>query len=221
LAARVTPVTNPLVGIVEVPVPDLSGWAGTILTSARAVPALARSEAASLPCFAVGEATAEAARAAGIAARAGGGTADALFETLVAAPPAAPLVHLRGRHARGDLAARLTDAGIETAEIVVYDQPLLPLDDATAQRIAAAPCVVAPLFSPRTARHLREELDRLRIVPDAIHPVFMSGAVADAWGPVSAEGSETAAHPSAESMIAAVERMVNKASPLERNPGPQ
>lgn len=105
-----------------------------------------------LPCFCVGSRTTEVAKAEGWPAAFAGATAAELVETLRNIRPQAPLLHLRGTHARGDIAERLTCAGLPTAERIIYDQVLLPLSESAESRLKARTPVIVPLFSPRTAR---------------------------------------------------------------------
>lgn len=125
---------------------------GLIFTSETGVAGFARIAAdRSLPAYCVGPHTADVARAAGFTAHAGGGDAEAVVAELTALRPAAPLLHARGRDARGAIAARLSAAGIETGELIVYEQQEQPLSAPALALLAGNAPVVAPLFSPRTA----------------------------------------------------------------------
>lgn len=125
---------------------------GLIFTSETGVAGFARIAAdRSLPAFCVGPHTADVARAAGFTAHACGGDAEAVVAELTALRPAAPLLHARGRDARGAIAARLSAAGIETGELIVYEQHEQPLSAPALALLAGDAPVVAPLFSPRTA----------------------------------------------------------------------
>lgn len=71
----------------------------------------------------VGEATAEAARAAGFTdVRAAGGDVQALAEVIKSSldPGAGKLVHIRGTHVAGDLAAELAGAGFKIEPRIAY-----------------------------------------------------------------------------------------------------
>ncbi|MEN9931993.1 MAG: hypothetical protein RIS17_566 [Pseudomonadota bacterium] len=104
----------------------------------------------SVPAFAVGEATAAAARAAGWAdVTAGPGTIQALLDGL-AGGPARQFLHLAG----ADLTAVTVPPTIHLARVTVYETPLLPL--------SALPDVEGVLLhSPRTARQFASEWNRL------------------------------------------------------------
>ncbi len=85
-----------------------------------------------------------------------GATAEELVAYLLKHRPESPLLHLRGEHSRGNVAERLIESGLSVQEKAVYQQCLLPL---TPEAIAAADGetpVIAPLFSPRTARQFAD-----------------------------------------------------------------
>ena len=128
--------------------------------------------------YAVGDATADAARAAGMRVVSAAGDAEALIRRILADGVRGPLLHLRGEHARGAIAQRLTAAGCPTREAVLYrqvEQPLSP--EAMALLDGRAP-VIAPLFSPRTAAIFsRQHRGRAPLLVAA-----MSAQVADAVG---------------------------------------
>jgi len=154
LRARLHVVYSPLIGIEplahEV---DFDDARGLIFTSANGVSVAARlTTHRDLPCFCVGAATTRAAQNAGWTAQTAGSNAEGLIATLHKTRPDGPLLHLRGRHARGNVAARLGVLGLPTMERVIYDQPLLPLTKAAVQILRGPNPVIAPLFSPRTAR---------------------------------------------------------------------
>ncbi len=189
-------VLAPFARIVPLAAPALPEGAELILTSRNAVRALV---ASGLPrgallgrrAWCVGEATADAAREAGLAPVPGAGrlagTADALVAWITAEGPRAPLLHLRGEHARGDVAARLRAAGHDATEAVIYRQEAL--EPGTRARAALAGTlgapVIAPVFSPRAAAPLSRAAADVRAVAGvtsgaAIHAVALSPAVARA-----------------------------------------
>ena len=120
----------PLLRIEPIPDADLGSgpWAGVLLTSANAARALAQHrrgpELTQLPAFAVGERTAQAARAAGFGdvIPANGNVVD--LALLVAASArdrrAPPLLHLAGEQRAGDLASALIAQGVRVETAVVY-----------------------------------------------------------------------------------------------------
>jgi len=149
---------SPLIEIVPVPVSLPGDVAGLILTSANGVRAAAALDLPpGLPAWCVGQRTTAAATAAGFRATYAGPDAEGLVRHLVAAKPQAPLLHLHGRHTRGEIAARLGAAGQQVETRIAYDQIARPLTDAARARLARPDPVVAPLFSPRTATLLAQE----------------------------------------------------------------
>lgn len=208
----VAPVLSPLIEVaVTGPLPDLRGAAGLIFTSANGVRAYAQlGGAPDLPAFAVGAATARAAAEARLKARAAGGDADALVAMVAQGDVAGPLVHLRGCHARGDVARRLTDLGIPTTEAVIYDQPPCPPSEQALAALNGTRPVVAPLFSPRTATLFAALPKKAPVFVAAI-----SEAVArTAEGPhIVASG--IARRPDRAAMIACTAQMVAQARELE------
>jgi uroporphyrinogen-III synthase len=128
------------------------GYQGVIFTSANGVAAAGHAPGP-LPAYCVGQRTTEAAKGAGWQAQFCGATAAALVARLSAAPPRSPLLHLHGRHTRGDVANQLTASGLPCKGQVIYAQKLLPLSPGVRQEISAQSDVIVPLFSPRTARH--------------------------------------------------------------------
>ncbi|MEM9320111.1 MAG: uroporphyrinogen-III synthase [Pseudomonadota bacterium] len=132
-------------------IPPLGGFSGLIFTSENAVRLVAEAEAArGMAAWCVGKRTGQIAAGLGFRAHTAGGTAEDLVSGIVAAKPAGPLIHLHGRHTRGNIAARLTSQGIATAAAEIYDQravrPAQPL-----ARLAQNRPVFVPLFSPRSA----------------------------------------------------------------------
>ena len=131
---------------------DFDGYKGVVFSSANGVLAAGQAPA-SLPAFCVGQRTTKAAEQAGWRAQCCGATAAELIVYLCDARPATPLLHLHGRHTRGDIAQSLTAAGLLCEGQTIYEQQLLALTGEVAQKIQAQDRVIAPLFSPRTARH--------------------------------------------------------------------
>jgi uroporphyrinogen-III synthase len=143
-------VISPLLGIVPTGAEvSLSGYAGVLFTSGNAV-ALA-GQCAPIPAYCVGAQTRALAEAAGWQVARHEVTAEALFAALINEKPATPLLHLAGQHRRGDLASRLTAAGLKTDECVIYDQEPVPFNSDAVAALTGSDPVIAPLFSPRTA----------------------------------------------------------------------
>ena len=175
------------------PAPD-----GVILTSSAALSTLAAQALPSgLPAWCVGDRTAEAAERAGFAARSANGDADALVALVTAERPAGLLVHLRGENSRGDVAGRLRAAGLSADDLVVYRQSARPLTDAARAALDGDAPVVAPLYSPFSARALADQ-GPFRA---PLHLVAISEATAQAASGLPAESVAVAEVPSGNAMI--------------------
>ena len=136
-------------------VPAMPEGAAAIFTSENGVLGYLRAgPGAGRRAYCVGDRTAEAARAGGFDAISANGTVDDLAAVILRARPAGPLFHLHGRALRGDLVGWLRDAGLAATGHVVYDQRALPLTAEARAALASPRRVIAPLFSPRSARLL-------------------------------------------------------------------
>lgn len=185
----------------------LMAWAAAAatLTGNRAVPA-----------YCVGEVTARAARDAGWDATCVGLDANELVAALTHSRPAAPLLHLRGVHASGDIAGRLSAAGLPTQAQAIYDQQLLTPTPEALDALTGALPIIAPLFSPRTARHFAT-------LPATapLHLLALSEAVAEPLRAMEFRELLIAAQPDAASTAALVETCVNRLARVEAEPGAQ
>ncbi len=201
-------ILSPLVGIEPMSgAVDTRGLAGVVLTSANALAVLPPGTLPpDLPAWCVGARTAAAARALGLVAQSADGDAEALIDLVLRARTRGPLLHLHGAHTRGDVAGRLTAAGIPCHAQVVYrqvDRPLTP--DARVALAGIAPLVV-PLFSPRTARLLAGAGP----FTAPLHVVSMSGAVRDAAAPLDARTTIVAARPDLDAMVTALRAAIER-----------
>ncbi len=200
-------VISPLIGIAPTgALPDMDGFRGLIFTSVNGVAAYRALGGPPLPAFAVGEATAEAARAAGMTALAADGFAETLIAILKERRPPGPLLHIRGRHARGDVAARLTAAGLPVATAILYEQPALPPTPEARAALSGPETIVAPVFSPRTGA-LFSELE----VQAPLLVAAMSEAVAKALAPLHKQDLKIASRPDSASMRELVADLLRRA----------
>jgi uroporphyrinogen-III synthase len=163
LAARlaergIDTVVEPMMTIVDRggALPDLSGVQAILCTSANGVRALARaSRERSIPVFAVGDATARAARAAGFAnVESAGGDVDDLARLVATRqrPGGGRLLHVAGSEVAGDLAGRLGAVGFQVERTVLYEAHAARVfSPETAQLIDDGDIHLALFFSPRTA----------------------------------------------------------------------
>ena len=109
---------------------DLTDIAALAFTSAQGVRAFAALSEIRPPAFTVGEATAEAARAAGFGdVRSADGDVAALAGLIAAARPG-PVLHAGALHPAGDLVGDLTVRGLAARAVALYDT--LPVDPAPA-----------------------------------------------------------------------------------------
>lgn len=180
--------------------PDLTPYRGVIVTSANGVP----NGGIGVPCHVVGQTTAQAARAAGLDVQTVEIDAQALIQRILADRVAGPLLHLRGEHARGDIALTLTAAGIQTDEAVVYAQKECPLTPEAQAVLHGKSPVLVPLFSPRTARIFAAQRPQAPLVIAAMSP-----AVVQALGDMPVKLLEIAATPDANAMLDATQRLID------------
>ena len=179
-------------------VPDPAQFDGLLLTSANALrhggDALLKLRG--LPAYAVGEATADAARAAGFNIRATGERGvDALLNSI---EPELNLLHLCGedRWEPGKARQRITP-------MVVYRSTPLPKPDLTGAR-----GTIALIHSPRAGRRFAELVkDRASIAIAAIS-VEAADAAGAGWETVEAAGK-----PTDDALLALAARLCNTSSP--------
>lgn len=166
---------------------------GVIFTSARAVSL--SPVGAGMTAYCVGDATSVAALSRGYAVLNAAGDADALVALILSQRPHGPLVHLAGRHRRGAIAERLTQAGVPCTTVEVYDQTRLPVGDLLRDAAAGDRPVVAPVFSLRSAGGMLALSWRA-----PLHVVAISPAVAAAFVALTPARLLTVAHPDADHM---------------------
>jgi uroporphyrinogen-III synthase len=154
--------------------------------------------------YCVGARTTETAQAAGWRAICAGQTAAELVDTLLQARPAEKLVHLAGKHVRGEVVEQLVGAGLEARRVALYDQQLEPLSQAARGVLDGKSPVLVPLFSPRAAAHFAN----VAPLRDGVTVVTMSVAVTEALGDAGEYTVIEAAEPTAEAMVAALEKHV-------------
>ncbi len=186
--------------------PPIAADCGVIFTSINGVRAWqALGGQVHHPCFAVGEATGRAARAIGFDPICAQGTAADMIPMIIRAAPTVPLVHARGRHARGGVADALVAAGIDTQAVVLYDQKAMSLNKDAISVLCGNRAVIAPLFSPRTAALFQAQA----VITTPVAVVAMSDAVAESLEQIAVQRVDIAAHPSADSMRRTVQRLLD------------
>jgi uroporphyrinogen-III synthase len=186
---------EPLLAIVylDVPVPDDAGVQALLTTSANGVRAYARlSPRRDLPVYAVGDATARTARAAGfrrVASAAGDVDDLAALVRRELAPGRGILLHAAASELAGDLAGALANAGFDYRRVVLYRAETAgALSPGAAAAIASGEINAVALFSPRTARTLARlltaaglETDARRLVCFALSQAVAAAAAILAW----------------------------------------
>jgi len=189
--------------VLDARLPNLDGIRTLIFTSANGVAAyLAAQGPKTLPCYTVGDATAHAAQEAGLRATSAGGDAEALIARIMADNAPGPMLHLRGAHARGDIAERLSAQGCPVSQAIVYHQHAQPLSDQAASLLLGDRPVILPLFSPRSATLLANAT-----ITAPVYVVAMSSNVADSVRfPV--EQGVIAPHPDFENVTEAIDGLL-------------
>jgi uroporphyrinogen-III synthase len=185
----------------------LEDYPTLVFTSSNGVAAVAeRGGLSNGRAYCVGERTAEAAQELGLEVVQGPGTSEALIARIIADRPAGPILHIRGEHARGDVAGSLAGAGLMADETVAYRQIARRMSEAAVQALTRQGVLIFPLFSPRSAA-LVSATARAGRAPMRVAAI--SAATAEAWT-APAERIDVAAHPDAASMMDAIGRLLGR-----------
>lgn len=186
-----------------------------IFTSRNGVRAYARAGGRATRAWCVGDATAQAARAAGLQAVSAGGDAEALLALLLDQAPGAPLLHIRGAQHRGDLVARLGAAGLSARAVEGYAQAPLAATAEARQAMQGRAPVVAPVYSPGAARRLAAEWQGdAPLLVAAISP-----AAAEPLRALAPRRCVIAASPDGETMLSLLSGLIAAAHQLEAEQG--
>lgn len=212
-------VISPILTISSIPLTlDVKQYPTLIFTSAHAVRAVASStKQRDFICYAVGGATSDCAAREGFNVREGGGTGDALARRIIGDRPSAPCLYLRGKHIAYDLAGTLSSAGIETQEMVVYDQQETDLNPEAIDFLASGRPVILPLFSARSATLF---FDRYTAT-GPLDVVAMSRKIAATIPPSSVRHLRVCARPTAEAMVSETAILLRGTNQLEGRPSPK
>ncbi len=213
-ALDVSTIVAPLLSVQRLQAPlDLDGVAALAFTSRNAIEAFrAATPVRDLPVFAVGEATARAARAAGFGEVV---SADrdvaALAKCIGAARPSGVILHTTGVHQAGDLVGELGRAGLEARSVELYDTPAAESLPTLAAEALRAGGVSAVLFhSPRAGTILRD------LAPDldysAVRAIGLSDACLDPLAPLGFAKRIAAASPHEDALIDALLVALGKSS---------
>lgn len=183
--------------------PDLSAYAAVVFTSRHAVACFAHAHIPKkMTCFAVGEATAEAAKKLGFLVISSAGAAQDLILLVQKTGAAGPLIHPHGQHARGQIATTLTKKGIPCAECVIYDQIETPLSIQARALLTQPQALLVPVFSPRSARLLQP----YGPLPNGSEIIAISQTVAACFSTQPHIKTTVACHPNRGAMLKAVLR---------------
>jgi uroporphyrinogen-III synthase len=136
---------------------EIEGAQGILVTSANGIRALSRlSPLRDLPVWAVGDASARAARELGFASvESAGGDVESLADLVAsrADPGNGALLHVAGTVTAGDLSGRLASRGFEVRRQVLYQAvTATTLSDGLREALRDGALDLALFFSPRTAR---------------------------------------------------------------------
>jgi uroporphyrinogen-III synthase len=220
LCDAVTVVISPVMRIAyDGVLPEMSGEEVLIFTSRHGVEGFCRLSARwDFTCYAVGDATAEAAEAQGMRAISAGGDAEALLARIAAEGVHGPFVHLRGAHVAADIAGALRAAGHLARDAVVYDQVEAALSAGAQALLQGAQPVILPLMSPRTARIV---LGQAGPITAPLYIAAISRKVADNVPEGVARRVDIAETPDLPGMLALVQHQVQMAKRLEGGKRPQ
>jgi uroporphyrinogen-III synthase len=194
--------------------PDPAGFDGLLIGSANAFlhggPNLAR--LIEKPVYAVGAATADAARAAGFAvAMTGSGGLQGVLDA-ISAP--AHLLRIAGE----EHVPLTPPADVSFTEVIAYRSVALPLDPAAPALTSGA--VLVLLHSAATARHFASECDRLGLAKPAIALAALGPRIAAAagagWGAV-----HTAPQPDEAALLEMAFDLCNKPATMPVRPARQ
>ena len=195
-------------------VPDLAPVKTLIFTSAHAVESFATATPRrDFTCYTVGEATARVAATHGFDPIRGPGTGKSLAEKILQDAPPSPCLYLRGDHVAFDIADHLNAAGLPTQSAVLYRQVPVPLTPAAREMITSSGPIVAPVFSPRSARLLHDAIP----VDIPLHVAAISEAAAKGVPSARLEKLMIADTPDKTAVLTCVATLWRNAIQLEGN----
>lgn len=178
---------------------DLGGVVALAFTSANGVRAFAdASGERGLRVFAVGAATAQAAKAAGFGSvLSADGDVEALAEGIAArrGELRGAVLHPGAAEPAGDLAGSLEKHGVEARRLVLYETAPVAVDDAEAEALGRSDAVL--LHSPRAAQvlakllkaHPAPKLRALGLSKAVVKPLSRTRLAAKAYPPFPLEGA--------------------------------
>ncbi|WP_120500503.1 uroporphyrinogen-III synthase [Roseovarius sp. EL26] len=191
---------------------DWRGVTTLLFTSHVAVQAFALlTDDRHFECYAVGGATAKAARDIGLSVVDCDGTAADLVNRVLADKAAGPLLYMRGEHISDDIAASLTRSGVTIQSVVAYEQHAVALTSEALTLLNGETPVILPLMSRRSAVLLFDQLH-----PTApIFPVAISAKVATAVPEACVGTLRVAVKPSQNAVFDEVAKQISAVKRLE------
>jgi uroporphyrinogen-III synthase len=195
----------PLIEFEEGETAPKGSYGAIVLTSATSAQYCKGFEGMTAYC--VGDRTAEIAKTAGLSPISAGGDVEALFDLIVTRSAFETLLHVRGAHHRGDLARRLSKAGVQTDCWIAYRQVPCLLSDKAKTALDGENQVILPLFSPMTARICIEQ--RPFLAPLSV--ISLSEAVSVVAQPLNAEWTRVAKAPTMDEMLPLIRQAVRRA----------
>lgn len=207
IAALIEPMLA--IRLIAGPPPDLEGVQALLITSANGVRALAaRSAQRGVVVFAVGDASAAAARAEGfVRIESAAGDVESLGRLVRARldPSGGALLHVAGAEVAGALADDLRAAGFDYRRTVLYRAATADrLSPAAAAALAEGSIAAVLLYSPRTAAALVRLIEAAGLAAACarIDALCLSGAVARAAAGLAWRSMRTATRPDQDALIA-------------------
>ncbi|WP_231848927.1 uroporphyrinogen-III synthase [Paramagnetospirillum magneticum] len=210
---------EPLLDIapVEGAKPDLGGAQGILVTSANGIRALGRlTPGRELPVWAVGDASARAAREMGFTrVESAGGDVETLAELVAARvdPQGGALLHAAGTVTAGDLSGRLSALGFQVRRQVLYRAVTATrLSDGLRDALRNGQLHLALFFSPRTARTFATLAVEAGVRDSlaAIAAYGLSANVSAELGPLPWRVLRQAAEPTQAALLAAIDDDLNR-----------
>jgi uroporphyrinogen-III synthase len=199
--------------------PAMTGRETLIFTSRNGVDGFCRlTPRRNLRAYAVGEATAEAARARGFEAIAAEGDAASLLALIEGEGARGPFLHPRGEHVAADIAGTLRAQGFDAADVVVYAQEARPLSPGARSVLDGDAPVILPLMSPRNGLLFFADAGKIRA---PLLVAAMSRNVADTVPEGAANRLIVAKTPDMAALCAALHDLVSHAKRVEGKDGAQ
>lgn len=194
---------------------DLAGVQAVLCTSANGVRALAlATEDRAVPVFAVGDATASRARAAGfISVESAGGDVGDLARLAGARlqPEQGRLLHVAGDTVAGNLAEALREQGFTIERRVLYQaRPVTALSPSAVSALRAGEIHFVLFFSPRTAAIFARLADTARVAKccGTVAALSISGAADAALASFAWRERHVAERPNQASLLDMLDRVL-------------